>query len=242
MPAPPALFPDGALAPGTQLLDNTRRSAEAAVQTWLRKHPARDDQAFTAFALGAISKPAAAEMHGPELAQLRRIAATRSPAGDSAAAWLERYGKKSIWKLYAKQYGQQAPKARAKLAKKDVKQSIKLAQAIVAQALPRFHSRAPYEVDPKLADFTASADQKGRLAAVAHGGAVRYSFPSKHAADIAAASAVLESFEPHRRGEFEWMADEVAYSRLYAGGHFPSDVRAGAFLGYMVAAYALHTQ
>lgn len=234
---PPALFPDAALAPASRELETVRQRADKLASGWLRSHPGRDDAGFAAFVLRQIPAPPDPQTAG--LAGLRKLVPTRSPAGDRAALWLELNGKKAIWKLYAKQYGQLAPRGRGKLAKASVKAGIKLAQSVVAQGLPRFRSRAPYEVDRKLADFAAGKDQKARLAALASGGAVRYSYPSKHAADAAAAITILEAFDPHRRGEFEWMADQVVYSRMYAGGHFPSDIRAGALIGYMIGDYEL---
>jgi membrane-associated phospholipid phosphatase len=36
------------------------------------------------------------------------------------------------------------------------------------------------------------------------------------------------------------MADEIDFSRLYAGGHYLTDLTAGAFLGTAIGDYALH--
>jgi undecaprenyl-diphosphatase len=64
------------------------------------------------------------------------------------------------------------------------------------------------------------------------------SFPSNHAANIFAAATMLS-------GAIEWMkplfylfALAVAYSRVYVGVHFPSDVLAGAALGIFISATA----
>jgi hypothetical protein len=42
---------------------------------------------------------------------------------------------------------------------------------------------------------------------------------------------------PNRAAEFMRVATQVAYSRMYAGVHFPSDVAAGAKLGSTIASY-----
>lgn len=47
-----------------------------------------------------------------------------------------------------------------------------------------------------------------------------------------ALAPLLSRYESHRAAEYRWMADEIAYSRVYhAGGHYLSDIAAGASLG-----------
>lgn len=64
-----------------------------------------------------------------------------------------------------------------------------------------------------------------------------YSYPSRHAARAAAAVTVLSSFVPHRAQDYEWMQDEVVYSRVYMAGHVPSDILAGTLLGDLIGDY-----
>ena len=42
------------------------------------------------------------------------------------------------------------------------------------------------------------------------------------------------------RGNKRRLLDEVDFSRLYAGGHYLSDLTAGAFLGTTIGDYELH--
>jgi hypothetical protein len=42
-----------------------------------------------------------------------------------------------------------------------------------------------------------------------------------------------------RAPEFDGMLDEILYSRLYAGGHYPSDLAVGVMLGRLIAGYEL---
>lgn len=58
-----------------------------------------------------------------------------------------------------------------------------------------------------------------------------FSFPSVHAANAFAVSAFVSSFYPVIRPYLYVVAALVAYSRVYVGVHFPSDVVAGALLG-----------
>jgi undecaprenyl-diphosphatase len=61
-----------------------------------------------------------------------------------------------------------------------------------------------------------------------------YSFPSIHAMNVFAAAAFLSTFYPRARSLFYLMAVLVAFSRIYVGVHFPSDVLCGAILGWLI--------
>lgn len=58
-----------------------------------------------------------------------------------------------------------------------------------------------------------------------------YSFPSNHAANNFAAAAFLSSCYPALSVPFYAVASLVAYSRVYVGVHYPSDIFVGALLG-----------
>lgn len=66
-----------------------------------------------------------------------------------------------------------------------------------------------------------------------------FSFPSSHAANNAAA-AVLFSVKYRRyTWVFVFIAGVVAYSRVYVGVHYPSDILGGALLGVLCAGVIL---
>lgn len=63
------------------------------------------------------------------------------------------------------------------------------------------------------------------------------SFPSNHAANIFAAATIVTFLWPPYFLIAFLLAVSVAYSRVYVGVHFPSDVLAGAVIGYLIAKF-----
>jgi membrane-associated phospholipid phosphatase len=62
-----------------------------------------------------------------------------------------------------------------------------------------------------------------------------HSFPSGHAATAFAGATMLASYAPRYRVPFYGLACLIAFSRLYNGVHYPTDVAAGAVLGALIA-------
>jgi undecaprenyl-diphosphatase len=62
-----------------------------------------------------------------------------------------------------------------------------------------------------------------------------HSFPSGHAATSFACATVLSAYAPRWRVAFFGLATLIAFSRLYNGMHYPTDVVAGALLGVLIA-------
>jgi undecaprenyl-diphosphatase len=61
-----------------------------------------------------------------------------------------------------------------------------------------------------------------------------HSFPSGHAATSFACATVLAHYVPHLRVPLYVLAALIAFSRVYNGMHYPTDVLAGAILGVLV--------
>ncbi len=65
----------------------------------------------------------------------------------------------------------------------------------------------------------------------AYGG---FSFPSNHASNLFALATYSSYFVPQLSWPTFMIASLVAYSRVYNGVHYPSDVLFGAFLGILI--------
>ncbi|MCX5800252.1 MAG: phosphatase PAP2 family protein [Candidatus Eisenbacteria bacterium] len=61
-----------------------------------------------------------------------------------------------------------------------------------------------------------------------------FSFPSAHASNVFGVASFVSSFYPRTKIALYVAAALVAYSRVYVGVHFPSDVIGGAALGLVL--------
>jgi len=66
------------------------------------------------------------------------------------------------------------------------------------------------------------------------------SFPSAHAANWFAGAKTISSFVPEGKFSLFFIASLVAYSRVYLGAHYPSDVIAGCIAGYAFASLLIY--
>ncbi|MCX7977850.1 MAG: phosphatase PAP2 family protein, partial [Bdellovibrionaceae bacterium] len=62
-----------------------------------------------------------------------------------------------------------------------------------------------------------------------------YSMPSNHSANMFALATFIGKSVPKTWIPLTLIASTVAYSRIYNGVHYPSDVVVGAFIGYLIS-------
>ncbi len=218
----PVLFDAVRIAPLGAQLAAEKPIADRLFRDWAGQHPGRDDAAFTRFAIAQLPGPPDSATQAGELTELRALAAERTKQGKQAANWLGVYGKVAIWTTYVTDMNRPGSKT-GELS--ELKQTTRLAKTVVALAQSHFARPGPKVVDPSLKPGSTRPD--------------KLSYPSGHASYVFAELTVLSAQQPGRRDEFVRAANEVAYSRLYAAGHYRSDLLAGALLGDLIGDYEL---
>lgn len=96
-------------------------------------------------------------------------------------------------------------------------------------------------IRPRGFDFALSLTAGlGPLFPFGTGGSNHQSFPSGHSASAFGFAVALSWAWPRQRPLFFFLAALVGLQRILTGAHFPSDVFAGAALGYLVATLYIH--
>lgn len=225
---PPPLYDRGALAVVAAALGAAEKAADADAAHWIAGHPLADEAAFARWAATQVPPPPTGAAQQAELKALHALP-PRTAAGDVAATWAETFGAKDIWKLYGKQYRQLASGSAGAHQKRVLKAALTLGKTMQAQLKDHFARPSPYITDRSL-----NAINQNRFAR-------KYSYPSKHAVMAVAATTILDNLDPLRAPEFNRMLDQVLYSRLYARGHYPSDLAAGEKLGRLIGDFELRS-
>lgn len=230
---PPALFPAATVAPARRAVTAQGATARHLMTQWWAAHGhTRDDAAFVAWLEKTLPGPPSATQRTREVAAVQRLAATRTPAGVKASTWLEGFGKKDLWKLYAHDQAELLPATAGEARKQAVKDLLKMSKAVADTLGTKYQQSAPYVLHPSLRpDHVVAAGQ-----------VCPCSYPSRHAAAGAAATTYLSGLDPERTGEYEWTESEIDYSRVYMAGHVTSDLTGGALLGDLIGEYFLSTR
>ena len=131
--------------------------------------------------------------------------------------YLDDKGGYAIWMDFAKQYRERAGFVRGWLGTGLVAATMGINALKTQRAKGHYDRLRPYQLDPT-------------IKLVGHKPKDR-SYPSGHASSAYSASTVLSFLWPQRATEFNWWAQQVAFSRVAAGAHWPSDIVTGARLG-----------
>lgn len=222
-------------APGTALKVPTSLAAElrdavAAGQDeaagWARIHPSGSTTRFDRDTLGSIATPPTGEQQRAELEELHAIAAARSAQGTERAMQLDRRAGWETWEATIDLIGRTHGADQARRAAELVRVAAARVDKVSGDAKRQFDRPRPFQLDPSLTTAVSRP----------HGNA---SHPSGHASGAYAAAIVLASFVPERADELLDLAAEVAFSRLYGGVHFRSDVVVGARIAARITADVL---
>ena len=230
---PPTRFPDDDLAPLGQRIAQQQATARHLMAGWWADHDATaDDTAFITWLEATLPGPPSSTARAAEIKQVQQIAPTRTTAGVAAATWLEAYGKKDIWKLYAHDQNELLASSTGKDRKAEEKAILKMSKHVADDLGTQYGSSAPYVRMPALRkDHAVTQGQKCPC-----------SYPSRHAAAGAASRTLLGTLMPDRAAEYRATEAQIDYSRIYMAGHFPGDIRAGALLGDLIGDYFLITR
>ena len=228
---PPSLFPATQVLATAADVAAQEEQATRMFHAWVEVHgTTTDDKAFVAWLEKTFPPPPASL--GSEMPKVVALHDRRTSAGVSAATWLEAYGKKDVWKLYAHDQREVLDPSTGTARKAEEKAVLKMSKQVADSLGARFESSAPYVRMPALrTDHTVTAGQKCPC-----------SYPSRHATAAAASRTVLGALMPDRASEYRATEAQVDFSRVYMAGHFPADIRAGALLGDVVGDYFLLTR
>ena len=236
----PAAFAPNALQTGV-IHDVAAQAAagRADMATFLAAHPGATDETVLGFADG-IKLPPDAAGQTAELAFLHKVQATRTPAENITARFYSDYGRRDIWQRIVDQWATTVPAADAANGQALLTRAVTLNAQANATLKDRFARPHPYRIDPTLDPITGTGGTEN-LGGQKAGKKPSYSYPSSHTSDAFVGAAVAAHLMPGRAAEFTQLAEQVAYSRVYAGVHYLSDVTAAAWLGSAIAGYVMAT-
>lgn len=234
---PPRLFAARTVSPLANDLTSQDAEARRRMRPWWKAHGhGRDDREFVVWLAKHAPQPPNSTDRAQEMQTLEALASHRKTADVKAATWLERNGKKDIWKLYAHDQAEWLTTDKADSEKADIKAALKMAKHVSDDVSARYKQSSPYVTDRALLD-PKSTDQDPIKKLKSEKRPCPCSYPAGHATKAAAARTILSSTAPARSAEYRWMESEIDYSRLYMGGHFKSDIVAGTLLGDMIGLY-----
>lgn len=196
---------------------------------WARIHPTGSTNRFRGDALQRLAPPPTGDAAAVDLQAVRDAARSRTDGGNARANDLARRAGWDAWEAVIEDIGRAEGPEQAARAARLVSLAASRTDEITAAAKRSTDRQRPFQVDPSITTVI------GRP----HGNA---SYPSGHASGAYAAGLVLAALVPERAAELVDLAAEVAWSRVYGGVHFPSDVIAGARVAASVVSDVLRRE
>jgi hypothetical protein len=225
-PAPP-LFKDADLLTVSTGLPFQAKRAETNIDDFYADQPTGstvDDQAFGIWASRQVA--AAPSAGARSLEKAKRDALNHSAARDVAARWLGVHGCHDVWTSYVvdqkRFHADDAVVAR----RSELTDVLDLAARVAAAAQKRRAAGSEVATQAPCSPRDAAANE-----------ACGCTYPSSVAAMSAAARTYLTALSPMAGPQYRWMEKQVDLTAVYQGYELPSDVTAGAYLGYLVGRY-----
>lgn len=207
-------------------LDQAVSAGGAEATAWAAANPRGSRERFDADTLASVGPPPSGAAQAADLDAARAAMGMRTPAGNETALYLANRGGWDTWNAAIEEIGRAEGPAQGKRAAALVREAYERNHEVSETAKQQYGRLRPYQVDPAI---TAVVPKPGANA----------SYPSGHASTAYAAGLVLAALVPERATEFRALADQVAWSRVYGGVHFPTDVVTGAREGARIAADVL---
>lgn len=199
---------------------DAQRSAYTTVADFTSTHGEKDAWLFRSVAIERTGYAPKPDVEAQELVYLHQIQAQRTPGGIATSKYFDSmYGDK-LWLPLISELGPDQAKQATGL----LRDALAFANDVSQTVKGTSNRSRPFVVDPTI---TPAVGIPGK----------NPSFPSGHASAAFAGAEILAAFLPNRRDEIFNIAEQSAFSRVYAGMHFPSDAIAGAKLGMMAGAF-----
>lgn len=162
-----------------------------------------------------------------ELRWMHELARMRTPETIRTAVWLSDHATVEMIDSTLRDYSMRVRPDQARKGAALVQAVVEYAGRMGKATKERVRRDRPFVTDPTLPVIVDRPP------------ADNYSFPSGHATAAFAAATVLAQLMPERTAALMETAVQIAYSRTFAGVHYPSDIVAGASLGSAAATAAI---
>ena len=179
-------------------------------------------------AVSAFPSPPSGAADRRDLAATARATHERTAQGIDRARQLDAHGNSDLWHALLDQYGNELRDISIDDAHALLSHALRANDAPAGDLKDQFDRSRPYERNSSISAVVPRPEDQ--------------SYPSGHATDAYTGATILSGLLPHHSTEFHRDAEEVAYSRVYAGVHHPSDVIRGAQLGSFIGEKALRNE
>ena len=229
-PAPPLLDAGDLRTVGSVIGDQKKPANKLIKRWWAENGTGTADEGFVSWAAAQLPAEPTTIQRQSEQTTIKQLQASRDPAGDKAAGWLNKHGCQNVWTSFTSEQLSLRSTTDDEPSDKEIKTVLKLASDVASAAQDRSGSPAASQPEP-----CSEATEPARSDCSCN-------YPSTQATMSAAARTYLGKLSPYRSDQYAWMEQQVDLAALYAGLELPSDVGSGALLGNLVGQYVLVTR
>ncbi len=229
-PAPPLLDAGDLRTVGTVIDAQKAPSTKLIKRWWSENGTGKADEGFVSWAAAQLPAEPTTIQRQTEQVTVKQLKASRDPAGNRAAEWLNKHGCEDIWASFTAQQLALRSTTDDEPSDTELKTVLKLASEVASAAQDRSGSPAASQPKPCSGATKPARDD------------CSCNYPSTQSTMSAAARTYLGELSPYRFDQYAWMEQQVDLAAVYAGLELPSDVGSGALLGDLVGRYVLVTR